>query len=64
YYTTAFLVCEGYLGSMGRKEKFRGLISVVHVVMAMGLFVMFALNPYFLKSVYPWFFRVMKVDFP
>jgi len=64
YFPTSFIVCEGYLGVMGRKEKFRGVLSILHITMAMGLFVMFALNPYFLKSVYPWFFGVMKFDFP
>ncbi len=64
YYPTAFVVCEGFLGAVAKKEKFRGLLSVVHSAMAMGLFVIFAMNPYFLRSVYPWLFPIMNFSLP
>lgn len=64
YYTTAFVVCEGMLGAVAKQEKYRGLLSVFHTAMAMGLFVIFAMNPYFLRSVYPWLPPMMKFAFP
>jgi hypothetical protein len=64
YYITAFLVCEGFLGAVAKKEKYRGLLSVFHSAMAMGLFVIFAMNPYFLRSVYPWLPPMMNFSFP
>jgi hypothetical protein len=64
YYITAFLICEGVLGIVAKREKYRGLLSVFHSAMAMGLFVIFALNPYFLASVYPWLPPLVKFSFP
>ena len=60
YYISAFLICEGILGIVAKRETYRGLLSVFHSAMAMGFFVIFALNPYFLASVYPWFPPLMK----
>ncbi len=55
FYITAFVICEWTLGVIARKEPYRGFLSVLHIVLAMGFFVMFALNPLFLKTTYPWF---------
>ena len=54
YYVSAFLICEGVLGIVARRERYRGILSILHSTMAMGLFVVFALNNAFLASVYPW----------
>jgi len=62
YYPTAFLICEGILGIVAKRETYRGFFTVIHTAMAMGFFVMFALNPYFLASVYPWFPPLMKIS--
>ncbi|MGI6784065.1 MAG: hypothetical protein ACOX5A_07520 [Aminivibrio sp.] len=61
YYISAFVICEGILGIVAKREDYRGLLSIVHSAMAMGFFVMFALNPAFLASVYPWFPPLMKI---
>ncbi|MBL3539398.1 hypothetical protein [Aminivibrio sp.] len=60
YYISAFIICEGILGIVAKREPYRGLLSVFHSAMAMGFFVIFALNPYFLASVYPWLPPLMK----
>lgn len=64
YYISAFLICEGFLGVVAKKEHYRGLLSVFHSAMAMGFFVIFALNPYFLRSLYPWLPPLMNFSFP
>lgn len=61
YYISAFIICEGVLGIVAKREPYRGILSILHSTLAMGLFVMFALNPRFLASVYPWFPPMMKI---
>ena len=61
YYISAFIICEGVLGIVAKREPYRGILSILHSALAMGLFVMFALNPRFLASVYPWFPAMMKI---
>lgn len=61
YYISAFLICEGTLGIVAKREAYRGFLSILHSAMAMGFFVIFALNPNFLASVYPWFPPLMKL---
>ncbi|WP_024822908.1 hypothetical protein [Aminobacterium mobile] len=62
-YLLAFLICEGALGVVARREEYRGFLSIVHSAMAMGLFVIFAFNPSLMKDTYPWLIRAMGVDF-
>ena len=60
-YVAAFFVCEGALGTVAYRENYRGILSVLHYAMAMGMFVMFCLNPGMMVPVYPWLIRIMKV---
>ena len=62
YYTSAFIICEGVLGIVAKRETYRGILSIMHSAMAMGFFVVFALNPPFLASVYPWLPALMKLS--
>lgn len=61
FHVIAFLVCEGALGVIAQRETYRGILSILHSAMAMGMFVMFSLNPYMMAPVYPWLIRVMKI---
>lgn len=54
YYFTAFLICEWALGVIARKEPYRGFLSVLHLVLSMGFFAIFAMNHGFLHATYPW----------
>ncbi len=60
YYVSAFIICEGILGIVAKREAYKGFFSILHSVMAMGFFVVFALNPPFLVHVYPWFPSLME----
>ncbi len=58
----AFLICEGALGVIAHRETYRGILSILHSAMAMGMFVMFSLNPYMMAPVYPWLIRTMGIQ--
>lgn len=60
YYVSAFFICEGILGIVAKREPYNGVISVLHSALSMGLFVVFALNPAFLLTIYPWLPGMMK----
>lgn len=61
YHVLAFFICEGVLGYIAQKETYRGILSILHSAMAMGMFVMFSLNPYMMVPIYSWLIRVMKI---
>lgn len=63
YYFSAFFICEGALGVVARKEEYRGFFSILHTIMAMGFYVIFAFNPYLMKNSYAWLMRVMGMNF-
>jgi hypothetical protein len=64
YFGTGFLCCEYALGKMARADRYRGFfMSVFHYTMAMGAFVVFAINPLPIKDSYPWLMRLMGVAF-
>lgn len=61
YHLLAFFICEGALGYIAQKETYRGILSILHSAMAMGMFVMFSLNPYMMVPIYSWLIRLMKI---
>ncbi|ADE56391.1 MULTISPECIES: hypothetical protein [Aminobacterium] len=62
YYLTAFIICEGALGVIARKEEYNGFLSILHSIMAMGAFVIFAFNPHLMGSMYSWLIRLVGVE--
>jgi hypothetical protein len=63
YFITGFLCCEYALGKMAKADRHRGFfMSVFHFVMAMGAFVVFAMNPAPIKTAFPWLLRLMDID--
>jgi hypothetical protein len=64
YFITGFLCCEYALGKMAKADRYRGFfMSVFHFTMAMGAFVVFAMNPLPMKEAYPWLVRWMGMNF-
>ncbi|MDR2137461.1 MAG: hypothetical protein LBO68_04150 [Synergistaceae bacterium] len=64
YFGTGFLYCEYALGKMARADRYRGFfMSVFHYTMAMGAFVVLAMNPSPIEDFYPWLMRLMGVNF-
>lgn len=61
FHIAAFFICEGALGVIAHRETYRGILSILHSAMAMGMFVMFSLNPYMMAPVYPWLIKVMGI---
>ena len=60
YFLSGFVCCEYALGKMARFGQYRGFfMSVFPYVMAMGTFIVFALNPLPIKETYPWLIEWM-----
>ena len=57
------VMAEAALAIIGRAEEYDGFLSVFHTIMAMGSVVIFSMNPFHIKVVYPWLMRAMGVVF-
>lgn len=57
------VLAEFALAIVGRAEEYDGFLSVFHTIMAMGSVVIFSMNPFHIKAVYPWLMRAMGVVF-
>jgi hypothetical protein len=64
YVVTGFLCCEYALGKIARAGRSRGFfISVLPLVMAMGAFLVFTVNPRPIADAFPWLAAFMGVNF-
>ncbi len=59
YHVTALILCEVSLGVIAHREEYRGILSILHSVAAMGMFCTFSLNPYAMIPIYSWMVEIM-----
>jgi hypothetical protein len=63
YMVGGAVLAEFALAIVGRAEQYDGFLSVFHTIMAMGAVVIFSMNPFHIKAVYPWLMKLMEVSF-
>jgi hypothetical protein len=60
FYLFAFVLCEGVLGYIARREPAERFFLTLRSVLPMGAFVVFIMRPTFLMSVYGWLAHVVS----
>jgi hypothetical protein len=60
FYLFAFVLCEGVLGYIARREPAERFLLALRSVLPMGAFVVFIMRPPFLMSLYGWLAHVVS----
>ena len=60
FYLFAFILCEGVLGYIARREPAERFFLTLRSVLPMGAFVVFIMRPSFLTSLYGWLTAVVS----
>ncbi|MFA0888475.1 MAG: hypothetical protein ACC613_05180 [Synergistales bacterium] len=60
FYLFAFVLCEGVLGYIARREPAERFLLTLRSVLPMGAFVVFIMRPPFLLSLYGWLAHVVS----
>lgn len=59
FYVIGIGVCQWSLSYIALREKFQGIISILHSVVAMGACLTFAFKPYHIPVLYGWMVKMM-----
>lgn len=59
YHVSALFLCEAALGVIAYRENYRGILSILHSVGAMGMFGAFSIDPYDMIPIYSWMVSIM-----